>query len=64
MTAQHVRVKPVRIRSYSPEFGVDVSRVVGYRLERDDGEHGPTRKTVREARADLIALSATTRAEA
>lgn len=52
MTKQHTSVKPVRIRDHSDSLAVDVSRVVGYRVVRADGTTGPTRKTVREARAD------------
>ncbi len=45
--------KPVWVRGYSDELGVDVARIVGYRVEWEDGTHGPTRKTFSGARADL-----------
>ncbi len=46
------KVKPVWVRGYSDELGVDVARIVGYRVEWEDGTHGPTRKTMRGARTD------------
>jgi hypothetical protein len=46
------RVEPVRIRLHETELGVDVSRVVGYRLVCRCGWRAPRRKTVRQARAD------------
>ena len=52
MLQPRLTVRPVRVREHSEAFGVDVSRVVGYRRESSDGWKGPVRKTVREARED------------
>jgi hypothetical protein len=52
MAQPKLSVRPVRVREHSEAFGVDVSRVVGYRLESSDGQRWPVRKTVQEARRD------------
>lgn len=48
------KVYPVWNRTYSEELGVDVARIVGYRLELPGGATGPVRRTVAEARADRV----------
>lgn len=49
---RHTSVKPVRTRERHDEWGVDISRVVGYRVVYPDGSHGPTRRTVALALLD------------
>lgn len=46
------KVYPVWNRTYSEELGVDVARIVGYRMEFPSGVVGPTRATVAQARQD------------
>lgn len=54
----HVRVVPIRAREHSDAFGVDVSRIVGYRAQQGDEWRGPARSTYREAATDASDRSA------
>ena len=53
-TAPHRRVGyfPIRTRDHSERLGVDVSRVVGFRVTCACGWVSPTRQSVQRARSD------------
>lgn len=53
----HASVTPVRVRQFSPDLTVDISRVVGYRATINGEPAGPVRQSVRAAREDLRAFA-------
>jgi len=48
----HATVRAARIRYHSPELSCDISRRIGWTVDRGDGKRGKIHKTSDEARRE------------